>query len=114
MPKNQRVVFGWLHEYFILAVVNGFVSEWLAFQTALQVDVLDNGVLRSMIPVAAAALALTAALAAACFVKVFGMIFLGQSRSHYCDKAREIQDKGMLAGSTLLQACVLCLEFFRV
>jgi hydrogenase-4 component B len=51
-----------------LPLFNGFVSEWLAFQTALQVDVLDNGVLRSMIPVSAAALALTAALAAACFV----------------------------------------------
>jgi formate hydrogenlyase subunit 3/multisubunit Na+/H+ antiporter MnhD subunit len=56
-----------------LPLFNGFVSEWLAFQTALQVDVLDNGILRSLIPVAAA-LALTAALAAACFVKVFGLI----------------------------------------
>jgi len=33
-----------------LPLFNGFVSEWLAFQTALQVDVLDNGVLRSLIP----------------------------------------------------------------
>jgi hydrogenase-4 component B len=85
-----------------LPLFNGFVSEWLAFQTALQVDALDNGVLRSLIPVAAAALALTAALAAACFVKVFGMIFLGQSRSRNCDKAHEVKNKGMLAGPALL------------
>jgi NADH:ubiquinone oxidoreductase subunit 5 (subunit L)/multisubunit Na+/H+ antiporter MnhA subunit len=75
----------------------------------LQVDVLDNGVLRSLIPVAAAALALTAALAAACFVKVFGLIFLGLPRSHHCEKAHEIHDKGMLAGSSLLAG--LCFLF---
>jgi NADH:ubiquinone oxidoreductase subunit 5 (subunit L)/multisubunit Na+/H+ antiporter MnhA subunit len=85
-----------------LPLFNGFVSEWLAFQTALQVDVLDNGVLRSLIPVAAAALALTAALAAACFVKVFGLIFLGQARSENSENAHETQNKGMLAGPALL------------
>jgi len=92
-----------------LPLFNGFVSEWLAFQTALQVDVLDNGVLRSLIPVSAAALALTAALSAACFVKVFGLIFLGQSRSRNSEKAHEVQDKGMLAGPALLAG--LCFLF---
>ena len=92
-----------------LPLFNGFVSEWLAFQTALQVDVLDNGVLRSLIPVSAAALALTAALAASCFIKVFGLIFLGVPRSHNSQKAHEIKDKGMLAGTTLL--AILCFVF---
>ncbi|CAA9890461.1 Hydrogenase-4 component B [Candidatus Methylobacter favarea] len=92
-----------------LPLFNGFVSEWLSFQTALQVDVLDNGVLRSLIPVAAAALALTAALASACFVKVFGMMFLGRSRSRNSDKAHEVKDKGMLAGPGLLAG--LCFLF---
>lgn len=92
-----------------LPLFNGFVSEWLAFQTALQVDVLDNGVLRSMIPVAAAALALTAALAAACFVKVFGLIFLGLPRSRNREKAHEVTDKGMLIGPALLAG--LCFLF---
>ena len=85
-----------------LPLFNGFVSEWLAFRTALQVDVLDNGVLRSLIPVAAAGLALTAALAAACFVKVFGLIFLGLPRSRNSDKAQETADKGMLLSMALL------------
>jgi formate hydrogenlyase subunit 3/multisubunit Na+/H+ antiporter MnhD subunit len=92
-----------------LPLFNGFVSEWLAFQTALQVDVLDNGVLRSLIPVSAAALALTAALAASCFIKVFGLIFLGVPRSHNSQKAHEIKDKGMLAGTSLLAG--LCFLF---
>ncbi len=109
MPKTSVLFLIGCMSISSLPLFNGFVSEWLAFQTALQVDVLNNGVLRSLIPVSAAALALTAALAAACFVKVFGMIFLGQSRSHYCDKAHEIQDKGMLAGPSLLAA--LCFLF---
>ncbi len=109
MPKTSMLFLIGCMSISSLPLFNGFVSEWLAFQTALQVDVLDNGVLRSLIPVSAAALALTAALAAACFVKVFGMIFLGQSRSPHCDKAREIQDKGMLSGAALLAG--LCFLF---
>jgi NADH:ubiquinone oxidoreductase subunit 5 (subunit L)/multisubunit Na+/H+ antiporter MnhA subunit len=109
MPKTSMLFLIGCMSISSLPLFNGFVSEWLAFQTALQVDVLDNGVLRSLIPVSAAALALTAALAAACFVKVFGMIFLGQSRSPYSDKAREIQDKGMLTGTALLAG--LCFLF---
>lgn len=106
MPQTSMIFLVGCMSISSLPLFNGFVSEWLAFQTALQVDVLDNGVLRSLIPVAAAALALTAALAAACFVKVFGLIFLGLPRSRNCDKAHEIKDKGMLASAAAL--AVLC------
>ena len=85
---------------------NGFVSEWLTFQTALQAWALDSGVLRSLIPIASAMLALTGALAAACFVKVFGIAFLGQARSRPSRKAREVSI-GMRAGQGLL--ALLCL-----
>lgn len=80
---------------------NGFVSEWLTFQTALQAPALDNSVLRSTIPFAAALLALTGALAAACFVKAFGMAFLGKARSHRAEVAHEAP-RGMLVGMGLL------------
>lgn len=92
-----------------LPLFNGFVSEWLAFQAALQVGVLDDAVLRSLVPVMAAALALTAALAAACFVKLFGMMFLGLPRSRHAAKAEETQDKGMLFSLSLLAG--LCFLF---
>jgi len=85
---------------------NGFVSEWLTFQTALQAPALDNGVLRMMIPIAAALLALTGALAAACFVKAFGIAFLGKPRSHHVAHAREVP-RGMQVGMGLL--ALLCL-----
>jgi formate hydrogenlyase subunit 3/multisubunit Na+/H+ antiporter MnhD subunit len=109
MPKTSVLFLVGCMSISSLPLFNGFVSEWLAFQTALQVDVLDNGVLRSLIPVSAAALALTAALAAACFVKVFGLIFLGQARSRNSEKAHEVRDKGMLAGPALLAG--LCFLF---
>jgi hypothetical protein len=112
MPHTSKLFLIGCMSISSLPLFNGFVSEWLAFQTALQVDVLDNGVLRSLIPVAAAALALTAALAAACFVKVFGMMFLGRSRSRHCDKAHEVKDKGMLAGPALLAGLCFLIGIF--
>ena len=63
-----------------LPPLNGFVSEWLTFQTALQAPILQNGSVRSLLPLFAAALALAGALTAMCFVKVFGVAFLGQPR----------------------------------
>lgn len=66
-----------------LPPLNGFVSEWLMLQTALQAGMLENGVLRSLIPLIAAMLALAAALTARCFVKAFGIGFLGQPRGHH-------------------------------
>ena len=87
---------------------NGFVSEWLTFQAALQGPLLKSGILGAMIPVAAAGLALTGALAAACFVKVYGIVFLGLPRS---PEIAEAQDPscGMQLGQIILAVC--CLGF---
>jgi hydrogenase-4 component B len=63
-----------------LPPLNGFVSEWLTFQTALQAPLLEHGVVRSLLPLFAATLALAGALTAMCFVKVYGVAFLGQPR----------------------------------
>jgi len=90
---------------------NGFVSEWLTFQTALQAWVLENGVLRSLIPVSAAMLALTGALAAACFVKVYGVAFLGQARSKPVRTAHEVTF-GMVASQGFLAFLCLLLGIF--
>lgn len=61
---------------------NGFVSEWLTFQAFLLSPALPQPLLKLLIPLGAALLALTGALAAACFVKVYGVVFLGQWRGH--------------------------------
>ncbi|MBB1125120.1 hydrogenase 4 subunit B [Thiospirillum jenense] len=85
---------------------NGFISEWLTFQAALSAWQLESGVLRSVIPIAAAVLALTGALAAACFVKVYAVAFLGQARSRHVRRARPAP-KGMRVAQGLL--AILCI-----
>ena len=85
---------------------NGFVSEWLTFQAALQAASLDSGVIRVIIPISAAVLALTAALGAACFVKAFGITFLGLPRSKAAVESKEAP-RSMLIGQGML--AILCL-----
>ncbi|MBF0593243.1 MAG: hypothetical protein HQL02_14270, partial [Nitrospirae bacterium] len=63
-----------------LPPLNGFVSEWLTFQAFLLSPSLPNTLLKLLIPLGAALLALTSALAGACFVKTFGVTFLGHYR----------------------------------
>jgi formate hydrogenlyase subunit 3/multisubunit Na+/H+ antiporter MnhD subunit len=86
---------------------NGFVSEWLTFQTALQATALDQGVLRAVIPVTAAMLALTGALAAACFVKVYGIVFLGRCRTRRLRHVREAHLSMVIAQGALAVLCLL-------
>jgi len=77
-----------------LPPLNGFVSEWLTFQTALQAPLLQNSVVRSLLPLFAAMLALAGALTAMCFVKVYGIAFLGQAR--VAPTAAPVHDAGNL------------------
>ena len=81
-----------------LPPLNGFVSEWLTFQTALQAPLLEHGVMRSLVPLFAATLALAGALTAMCFVKVYGIAFLGQPREarHAAPKPGGGHDAGLL------------------
>lgn len=87
---------------------NGFVSEWLTLQTALQGVVLESGVLRIVIPVTAAMLALTAALGAMLFVRLYGVAFLGQPRTRQSRQAH-IPSRGMRAAQGLLAGLCLLL-----
>jgi len=85
---------------------NGFVSEWLIFQTALMAPQLGGALLTAMVPFSAAMLALAGALAAACFVKAFGVVFLGHARSDSAANAQEV-DGWMKCGMAI--PAVLCL-----
>jgi formate hydrogenlyase subunit 3/multisubunit Na+/H+ antiporter MnhD subunit len=85
---------------------NGFVSEWLIFQSFLLTPALPGRLLNLLIPLGAAALALTAALAARGFVKVFGITFLGQWRGRHDTHVTEV-DWPMRAG--MIMAALSCL-----
>lgn len=104
MPKTAALFLIGCLSISALPPFNGFVSEWLTFQAALQAPALESGVLRSLIPVSAAVLALSGALAATCFVKVYGVMFLGLPRTRHVGHANEVKDRGMLAGPAVLAA----------
>jgi hydrogenase-4 component B len=63
-----------------LPPLNGFVSEWLLLQSFLFTPQIPRAFLNMLIPLGAALLALTVALAAYVMVKFYGVIFLGQHR----------------------------------
>jgi hydrogenase-4 component B len=89
-----------------LPPLNGFVSEWLTFQAILLSPQLPSWGLKLLIPAVGALLALSAALAAACFVKAYGVTFLGRPRTPAAEGAAET-DSYSLAAMMLLAA--LCL-----
>jgi hydrogenase-4 component B len=89
-----------------LPPLNGFVSEWLTFQAILLSPQLPSWGLKLIVPAVGALLALSAALAAACFVKAFGVTFLGRPRTPVAERARET-DRFSLAAMGFLAA--LCL-----
>src|SRR5437667_10434978 len=73
-----------------LPLLNGFVSEWLLFQALLfGFQLSPEALVRFLFPVAGALLALTPALAAACFVKAFVLTFLALPRGDGSEKAHE-------------------------
>src|SRR5687768_6787765 len=89
-----------------LPPLNGFVSEWLTFQAVLVSPELPQWGLKVLVPTAGAMMALSAALVAACFVKVFGIAFLGRARSTAVAEAKGV-DRFSLAA--MLGFVVLCL-----
>jgi hydrogenase-4 component B len=95
-----------------LPPLNGFASEWLTFQ-ALLVGFRGSAdpLVHVLFPVSGALLALTTALAAACFVKAFGMTFVALPRSPAAADARE-SSMVILAPQAWLAACCVGLGLF--
>jgi hydrogenase-4 component B len=87
---------------------NGFVSEWLTLQIMLRSAELSSIGAKLVFTLCGAGLALTAALAVTCFVKVFAMSFLGMRRLDENQKVVEAKS-GSLAPMLILAA--LCLAF---
>jgi len=86
---------------------NGFVSEWLTFQAILLSPQVPQWVVKFLAPAIGAALALSAALAAACFVKAFGITFLGRPRTEAAQDAREADAFSLGAMFVLVLLCLV-------
>ena len=87
---------------------NGFVSEWLTLQALLRSSELSSTEVRIVFALCGAGLALTAALAITCFVKMFAMTFLGMHRSGENTAIGEPARATLYAAGIL---AVLCLAF---
>src|SRR6266702_1418933 len=90
-----------------LPPLNGFVSEWLIFQAILLSPDLPQLGLKFMVPAIGAMLALSAALAAACFVKAFGVTFLGRPRTTVAAGAQEVDRWSLAAMFIFAGLCLL-------
>jgi formate hydrogenlyase subunit 3/multisubunit Na+/H+ antiporter MnhD subunit len=90
-----------------LPPLNGFVSEWLTFQAILLSPQLPSWGLKLLVPAVGALLALSAALAAACFVKAYGVSFLGRPRTPAAATAAETDGYSLAAMSLLAGLCLL-------
>src|ERR1039458_232458 len=89
-----------------LPPLNGFVSEWLTYQALLAGFGSTESLTRMIFPIAGALLALTAALAAACFVKAFGISFLALPRSEAAAAAKEASVSMQIGMGILAAGCV--------
>ena len=86
---------------------NGFVSEWLTFQAILLSPHLPQWLLKFLVPAVGAMLALSAALAAGCFVKAFGATFLGRPRTSVAQYAQETDAFSLTAMFVLGLLCLI-------
>jgi hydrogenase-4 component B len=105
----------WTGFFFLIGAVsiaalpptNGFVSEWLVFQSLFLSFHIPAIFLKLMLPLAGAMLALTGVLALACFAKAFGLSFLALPRSSHARHAEEVPLTMRLGMGILAVLCVV-------
>jgi formate hydrogenlyase subunit 3/multisubunit Na+/H+ antiporter MnhD subunit len=88
-----------------LPPLNGFVSEWLLLQAFLFAHEVPRSFVSMLLPLGAAVVALSAALAGYVMVKFFGVIFLGQPRE---PALADAHDAGVLERIGLVWLAVGC------
>ena len=90
-----------------LPPLNGFAGEWVIYQSFFKLSTGDAFVGRLLGPLLAVGLAITGALAVMCLAKVYGVTFLGASRSKEAENATCAP--GLMTFSVVLSAvcCVI-------
>jgi formate hydrogenlyase subunit 3/multisubunit Na+/H+ antiporter MnhD subunit len=90
-----------------LPPLNGFVGEWMLFQSLLHGLPTSSTAVAIAVPVGVAALALTGGLTAAAFVKAIGIGFLGRPRSEGATTAHEVPRTMQFGAGLLAGFCVV-------
>ena len=86
---------------------NGFISEWLTFQTLLTLFQIKSASIKLLAPISASILGFTGAICAAVFVKTFSGIFLGIPRTHQAQHIKEVSPFMLLGSGLLALMCFL-------
>lgn len=89
-----------------LPLLNGFVSEWLTFESLIAGFGVHTALLSLWLPLAACALALTGGLALVAAVKAFGVAFLAKPRSEAAASAHEVGLTERTAMGALALGCL--------
>jgi hydrogenase-4 component B len=89
-----------------LPPLNGFVSELLLCIGLLNAAVSLDGSVRLVAVIALPTLALVGGLAAACFAKVFGSVFLGEARTPAAASGHEAPRAMLIPMAALVVACM--------
>ncbi len=86
--------------------LNGFVSEWFTYQSMFDIAMVGDALVKVFAAFAAVALAITGALAVTCFVKAYGVTFLGTARSKQAAEAKEVPAPMKFAMILLAIICI--------
>lgn len=89
-----------------LPPLNGFVSEWLVYLGMLEA-LTGHGIVAGTAVIPIVALAITGALALACFAKVCGIVFLGAARSEAASNAGEAPRSMLTAMAIPAMLCAI-------
>jgi NADH:ubiquinone oxidoreductase subunit 5 (subunit L)/multisubunit Na+/H+ antiporter MnhA subunit len=107
MPQTAFAVLVGCVAISALPPLNGFASEWLLFQAILLSPDLPLWGLKFIVPATGALLALSAALAAACFVRAYGVVFLGRPRTPVAGRVHEVDRFSLSAMFIFAALCLL-------
>jgi hydrogenase-4 component B len=86
---------------------NGFASEWLTYQSLFMSLSSNTSAINLISMLTVAALAMAGALAAACFVKLIGISFLGLPRSEHAESAQEVPATMRIGQGLLTLLCII-------
>lgn len=107
MPVTAFLFLGSALSISAIVPFNGFISEWLTYQSLFASISPGQAGKDILFILAAAALGLSGALAAACFIKLFGISFLGLPRSVQASQAKEVPLIMNIGTGLLVSLCLL-------
>ena len=105
MPRTAACTFIGALALSALPLTNGFTGEWLALQAFITLAQSGGQEVRLLTALAFVLLGFTGALALGCFVRYFGIAFLGRARSQCAASAHE--SSGFMTGAMAASSVIV-------